>query len=85
MFYVYIIKSRKKKYFYIGSTEDLKRRFSEHNKGKTKSIKHLIPFELIYYEAYKTKKLARKRELQLKNNSFKKKELLKRVVNGPVV
>jgi len=79
MNYVYVIKSKIKKYYYIGSTEDLKKRFKEHNKGKTKSIKHLIPFKLKYYEVYETKKLARKRELELKNNSFKKKELLERI------
>ncbi|MEI7891046.1 MAG: GIY-YIG nuclease family protein [bacterium] len=82
MHYVYIIKSRVKKYYYIGSTEDLKRRFEEHNQGKTKSIKHLIPFELMYYEAYQSKKLAIKREIDLKKNSFRKKELLGRIDNS---
>ncbi|NTW46344.1 MAG: GIY-YIG nuclease family protein [Candidatus Moranbacteria bacterium] len=79
MFYVYVLRSAQKKYHYIGSTEDLKRRFEEHNQGKTKSIRHLVPFELLYYEAYVTKGLARKRELELKNNSFKKKELFDRL------
>jgi len=79
MHYTYLIKSKIKKYCYIGSTDDLKKRFKEHNQGKTKSIKHLLPFELIYYEAYKTKFLARKRELELKKNSLKKKELLDRI------
>lgn len=79
MFYTYILKSEQKNHHYIGSTEDLKRRFEEHNQGKTKSIRHLVPFELLYYEAYVTKVLARKRELELKNNSFKKKELFDRL------
>jgi len=82
MHYVYIIKSKIRSYHYIGSTDNLRKRFAEHNQGKTKSIKHLIPFELIYYEAYITKKLARERELELKNNSFKKKELLERIENN---
>jgi putative endonuclease len=80
MFYVYILRSRLKDYYYIGSTEDLKKRFLEHNRGKTKSIKHLIPFELVYYEAYVNKTLARKREIELKKNSYKKKELLERIM-----
>ena len=79
MHYVYVIKSKRKKYFYIGSTGDLRKRFKEHNQGKTKSIRHLVPFELMYYEAYRTKRQARKRELELKGNSFKKKELLKKI------
>ncbi|MEA1926193.1 MAG: GIY-YIG nuclease family protein [Patescibacteria group bacterium] len=79
MFYVYILKSTKKKYYYIGSTGDLCKRLDEHNKGKTKSIKHLVPFELLYYEAYRNKGFARRRELELKRNSFKKKELFERL------
>ena len=79
MHYVYIIKSSIKEYYYIGSTQDLKRRFDEHNTGKTKSIKHLIPFELMYYEAYIKKSLAIVREVDLKKNSFRKKELLDRI------
>ncbi len=82
MFYVYILKSKLKDYHYIGSTEDLKKRLSEHNQGKTKSIKHFIPFELKYYEAYGSKTLARKREIELKRNSFKKRELLERIAEA---
>lgn len=76
MFYVYILRSTLKNYHYIGSTEDLKKRLQEHNQGKTKSIKHLIPFELRYHEAYLNKTVARKRELELKRNSFKKKRVI---------
>ena len=79
MFYVYLLKSTVKNYHYIGCTEDLRQRLSEHNAGKTKSIKHLVPFTLQYYEAYATKKLARIREIELKKNSYKKKELLDRI------
>jgi putative endonuclease len=79
MYYTYIIKSKTKKYYYIGSTDNLEKRIKEHNQGKTKSIKHLVPFELIYYEAYIVKSLARKREIELKKNSFKKRELLQRI------
>ena len=79
MFYVYVLKSTVKEYHYIGSTEDLRRRVAEHNSGKTKSIKHLIPFRLVYYEAYTKKTLARKREIELKRNSYKKQEMLGRI------
>lgn len=79
MYYVYVIKSGIKAYYYIGITENLRKRFTEHNQGKTKSIKHLIPFTLIYYESYATKRLARKREIELKNSSYKKRELLQRI------
>ena len=79
MYYVYVLKSEKDGTTYIGSTEYLERRIEEHNKGKTKSIKHKLPVALVYYEAYLTKTLALKRENKLKNNSFAKEQLYKRI------
>ena len=83
MFYVYLIKSCKKKYIYIGFTSDLRKRFIEHNSGMVRSTKAYKPFDIIYYESYKDKTIARKRELELKNNSQQKEILIKRL--GPIV
>jgi putative endonuclease len=69
MFYVYILKSKKDGQRYTGSTNDLKNRFKEHNNGKVLSTKARRPFELIYYEAYKSDYDARKREKNLKLRS----------------
>ncbi len=66
MFYLYVLKSKKDEELYIGSTNDLKRRFSEHQNGKSFSTQFRIPFELVYYEAYKNEKDAREREQALK-------------------
>lgn len=66
MFYFYLIKSKKTNKLYIGCSEDLKSRIESHNKGLNKSTKSGIPWELIYYEAYKNLSLARKREVTLK-------------------
>ena len=66
MFYVYILRSTQDHDLYLGSTNNLRRRFEEHNKGKVYSTKLRIPFELIYYEAYKAEKDAREREHNLK-------------------
>ena len=79
MYYVYLIQSEVDQTYYIGYTSDLKKRISEHNYGKTKSIKHKLPYSLVYYEAYNNKTNARKREIKLKKNSYKKEQLLKRV------
>ena len=72
MYYVYILKSKKDNKLYTGSTNDLRRRFKEHNTGKVTSTKYRVPFELIYYEAYKAEKDARDREhnLKLRANAF---------------
>lgn len=66
MFYVYVLKSKKDNSLYIGYTNDLKRRFEEHNSGKNKSTKFKTPFELVYYEAYKSKSDAKYREKNMK-------------------
>ncbi len=66
MYYVYIIKSLKSKKLYYGFTSNLKRRIIEHNTGINKSTKPYIPYELIYYEAYKNEHDAKDREKQLK-------------------
>ncbi len=66
MAFFYVLESKKNGRFYYGSTTDLKRRLEEHNRGKTKATRYLIPWLLRYYEEYPTLKQARKREYQVK-------------------
>jgi len=66
MFFVYVLRSLKDKKLYIGFTKDLEKRIKEHNSGPNKSTKPRRPLELIYYEAYKSEKDAKKREEMLK-------------------
>jgi len=82
MFYVYVIKSEKDNSLYIGFTQDLRRRFSEHNNGLSKYTKRLMPFALIYYEAYASEKDARTREKRLKKFKNSYTELKKRIINS---
>ena len=79
MFYFYILKSTINKSFYFGSSSNLKKRLSDHNKGKCKSTKNGKPYELIYYEAYIEKRLAIKRELHIKKSGKERDSLLKRL------
>jgi putative endonuclease len=79
MYYVYVIRSEKDGSTYIGYTEDLVRRIREHNQGKTKSIKHKVPYKLIHTEEFESKTEARKRELRLKKSSFEKEKLFKTI------
>ncbi|MFQ3675019.1 MAG: GIY-YIG nuclease family protein [Endomicrobiia bacterium] len=79
MFYVYLLKSKKDGNLYIGSTNDLRKRFQEHNRGFVFSTKFRRPFELIYYEAYKCEKDARRRESNLKLRSRSFSQLKKRI------
>lgn len=56
MYYFYIIRSKKNKKLYLGYTIDLKQRFKSHNAGKNRATKPNIPYELIYYCAFKDKR-----------------------------
>jgi len=69
MNYVYLLESLdKEKLHYIGSTNNLKRRFEEHNSGKGANYTKGRKWKIIYYEAYENLELAREREQKLKNN-----------------
>jgi len=81
MYYVYILQSTKSGDIYIGSTNNLKIRFKLHNSGKVKSTKGYKPWILVYYEAYKAKSDATKRERELKQHVAKLK-LLKQLENS---
>lgn len=69
MHYVYIIQSEKDRSHYVGSTENLKRRFAEHNNGKVKFTSSKIPYVLIWYGAFRDKKKALDFEKYLKQGS----------------
>jgi putative endonuclease len=66
MFTVYILKSLKNNRYYTGSTDNLERRFAEHNSGKSTYTRLTRPFVLIHSEQFETRKEAVKRELFLK-------------------
>lgn len=80
MFYVYLIENELDKSWYIGYTEDVKRRLIEHNSkiGGNYTKSKLGGWKLIYFEAYLHKFDAIGREKFLKSGSgyrFLKKQL----------
>ena len=72
MFYTYILKSNKNGRLYTGYTNDLRKRFKEHNDKMSTYTKYRGPYELIYYEACVDKSDARARELYLKAGKGKR-------------
>ncbi|OGM29665.1 excinuclease ABC subunit C [Candidatus Woesebacteria bacterium RIFCSPHIGHO2_01_FULL_41_10] len=66
-FYTYVLQSKKDGYLYIGWTNNLRKRFDDHNLGNVEATKSRVPFEIIYYEACKSKQNAIAREKQLKS------------------
>lgn len=65
-FYIYVLRSLADEKKYIGYTNNLKKRMEEHRQGRSFSTKFRRPFELIYYEACRSEKDARRREGYLK-------------------
>lgn len=80
MFYDYILKSRQNGQMYTGYTVDLRKRFKEHNDGKSTYTKHRGLYELIYYEACLSEEDAKAGEKYLKSGRGKRyiKDRLKR-------
>jgi putative endonuclease len=72
MFYAYVIRSKKDKKWYTGSTNNLRKRFNQHNEGKSTWTKGRGPFEIIYYEACLNEEDARSREKYLKSGMGKR-------------
>ncbi|MDO8585152.1 MAG: GIY-YIG nuclease family protein [bacterium] len=67
LFYVYVLESLKDGKRYIGFTNNLRRRFEEHQKGQSFSTKYRLPFKLIYFEACTNRDDAVRREEYFKS------------------
>jgi len=76
MFYNYIIKSSNKNWFYVGFTQNIQERFSQHNLGEVRSIKAYRPYNLIFVQITKGRNEARDLEKYLKIR-WNKENLLK--------
>ena len=72
MYYTYVLQSLKDGKWYTGYSDDLKRRFTEHNKGLVYATKRRRPFRLIYYEACLGEHDAMAREIYLKTGMGKR-------------
>jgi len=78
MNYVYILKNSKNNRYYIGSTNNIERRLAEHNSGKTKYLRPLLPIELVFKKDFEKLKDARLIERKLKN--LKNHNILERII-----
>jgi len=81
MYYVYVLQSERDKKFYIGQTADLKRRYTEHQRGNVESTKNRLPMKLLCYEAYQTKEESSRREEFLKSSDGRK-DIKKRIIES---
>ncbi len=70
MFYVYILQSiDNPEHFYVGYTDDLKRRIKAHNSGGSIHTNKFKPWKLRGYTAFDSEEKAKKFELFLKTGN----------------
>ncbi|MCZ7613827.1 MAG: GIY-YIG nuclease family protein [Ignavibacteriaceae bacterium] len=69
---IYILQSKLDNKFYVGFTNNLKKRLIEHNSGKVKSTKSRRPLDLVYAEVCYNKSDALHREKYLKSSYGKR-------------
>ena len=77
---VYILRSESSGKYYIGCTNHLARRLSEHQAHHSPSTRHRGPWQLVYQEQYGTVAKARQRERELK--SWKSHRSVQELVDG---
>ena len=71
-YFTYILFSESINKYYIGYTNDINRRLSEHNRVKGKFTDKGIPWKLVYSEHFSTKAEAQTREKQIKSKKSRK-------------
>jgi putative endonuclease len=64
---VYILKNQKVERYYIGSTENLKKRIEFHNSSSARWTKRYQPWVLMHFEEYVSRSEAVRRERFLKS------------------
>ena len=67
MYIVYILYSSSLDKYYVGYTNDIERRLSEHNRKKGKYTDGGIPWHLVHQEEYGSKSEAMNREKTIKS------------------
>lgn len=77
MWKVYILRSLKKRWYYVGSTNRINKRFTEHNNGLVNSTKPYRPFSIIFTKDFDTEQEARAYEKKLKKCRIEKEKIIK--------
>jgi|TARA_B100001971_G_C18185330_1_gene535241 putative endonuclease len=71
-YFTYIIQSLKTGKYYTGSSENPEKRLQQHNWSRTPSTRTGIPWKLVYFEEFKTRSKAVKREYEIKKKKSRK-------------
>ena len=76
---VYIIKSLKTRWYYVGSTNNSEKRLKEHNAGHVTSTKNYVPLKLVFKKVFDSEKEARTYEKKIKKKRIEKEKIIREV------
>ena len=82
MGFVYILQSETTGRFYVGSTDDLERRLSEHQRGKNLATRGRGPWKLVCSEQTANLASARAREYEIKR--WKSAKMIRALIQSKV-
>jgi putative endonuclease len=82
MYSTYILWSEKLQKYYVGHTDNLSRRITEHNTGKSTYTKLGKPWSLAYHEEFTTKAEAMGREREIKHR--KSRRYIESIINRAI-
>ena len=74
---VYILLTDNNRY-YVGSTNDIKRRMAEHDSGENKATRYVRPVKLLFTQSFNLLTNARKIEYRLKK--LKRRDIIERII-----
>lgn len=79
MWYVYLLKSQQRRWYYVGSTNRLKERLSEHNQGRVQSTKSYRPLDIVYTKEFGSEEEARSYERMIKDRRKLKEAIVREI------
>jgi len=80
MYYLYILQSQNDGRFYVGVSNNVERRLSEHNSGLAKSTAPYKPWRLRHVEEFQDIKSAYQRERFIKKKHSRR--IIKKIISG---
>ncbi|MBI5149239.1 MAG: GIY-YIG nuclease family protein [Candidatus Omnitrophica bacterium] len=80
MAFVYILESLKTGRYYIGSTNDAKKRLESHNAAQVPATRNFRPYRQVFLARYDDMKTARRVELRLKG--LKRRDYIAKIIES---
>lgn len=79
--HVYILRSLRNRWYYVGSTNRIEERLKEHNAKKVLSTKYYAPLKLVFLKKFNLEKDARVYEKKIKGRRIEKEKIIRKIEN----